>query len=49
MHFRKFRTPEQQSSPPEVGSVVWKGIINSVETGKVNVQALDVSEGVFVS
>lgn len=37
------KTPEQQSSPPESGPVVWKGIINSVETGKVNVQALDMS------
>jgi hypothetical protein len=26
-----------------MGPVVWKGVINSAETGKVNVQALDVS------
>ena len=37
------RTPEQSSPVIESGlSVVWKGTINSTETGKVNVQALDV-------
>lgn len=31
-----------------MGPVVWKGVINSAETGKVNVQALDVSCTYFV-
>ncbi|EFX65711.1 hypothetical protein DAPPUDRAFT_32159, partial [Daphnia pulex] len=39
----RHRTPEQQSFSPEMGPVVWKGVINSAETGKVNVQALDMS------